>query len=377
MNRSVYDLLGLPRDLPGWKLTAKVHQVTEELAEAYHGADNVPGLLVVAVDILSDADKRERYDSLLEWSEEATEVDFGDQVERVRQAAEQLHFQLEDQPGGSVIIRNLGVQEPPSPPPPPSASPPSGSRLRAVPAQAPPNAPVQEEATQYQQELSRRYQRYGIKNGEFPPLVIGNRVYSISFSPEYVLSSAVRLPDGIHYNWTRQRDDGSRHDHAFVSWLGTAYTVEWAIGAPHRFMQLTDTRTRDCFDVAFHAPQYGSPILTSHTLWAQFPWWAQFQSRDGIKYVQYAQSEYGQTYPNRPVGPDYWFTGMSGWDKSVSAAFMAYVEEVCYWTRAHRTDFSEDPAELRQYARGDVHHVCCVFTETPKKFRKKVGLPYK
>ena len=78
MNRSVYDLLGLPRDLPGWKITAKVHQVNEELAEAYHGQENVPGLLRVAVDILRDADKRDRYDSLLEWSEDGTVVDFGD-----------------------------------------------------------------------------------------------------------------------------------------------------------------------------------------------------------------------------------------------------------------------------------------------------------
>ena len=385
MNRSVYDILGLPRDLPGWKLTSKVHQVTEELAEAYHGAENVPGLLRVAVDILSDADKRDRYDSLLEWAEEGTEVDFGDQTERVRQSAEQLHFKLEDQPGGSVLIRNLGVPEPPSPPPPPKAAPSPGQRptLRAVPVHGngpvpqEPRTPEQSDEEQQRQELSRRYERYGIVNGQFPPLPLGNRVYSISFSPPYRLSSAVRIQDGIHFNWSRQRDDGSLSEFAFVNWLGPAYTVEWAIGRPHRFMQLTDTRSRDCFDVAFYAGEYGSPILSTHTIWAQFPWWAQFQSGSSLKSVLPAQSRYSDAYPHRPVAPDYMFTATSGWDRETSAVFMTFIEEVCYWTRAHRVDFSADPAEIRQFARNDVHHVCRVFTETPKRFRKKVGLPYK
>ena len=85
--QTAYDLLDVPRGLPGWKHTKKVQNALSEVLDAFEcSADELPKVLQLALRTLSNADIRDQYDSFLEWSEDGDAVAFKnlDDIEEFR-----------------------------------------------------------------------------------------------------------------------------------------------------------------------------------------------------------------------------------------------------------------------------------------------------
>ncbi len=115
---SAYKLLDIGRDLPDWKHKLQHEEASTGLVKAY-APEQVPGIFQLYLKVLGNKDVRELYDSLLEWSEEEAEVDFGNVKVAQQELAETMHFQFEHLPNGKVRIHNKQI---PDVPPPPAAS---------------------------------------------------------------------------------------------------------------------------------------------------------------------------------------------------------------------------------------------------------------
>ena len=115
---SAYKLLDIGRDLPDWKHKLQHEEASTGLVKAY-APEQVPGIFQLYLKVLGNKDVRELYDSLLEWSEEEAEVDFGNVKVAQQELAESMHFEFEHLPNGKVRIHNKQI---PDVPPPPAAS---------------------------------------------------------------------------------------------------------------------------------------------------------------------------------------------------------------------------------------------------------------
>lgn len=364
MIASVYELLDVPRGLPGWKLGAKLHAVTAELLDAYGSRADIPAALSAGVAILQDQDERDQYDSFLEWSEDGDEVDFRGELDKMRAKAERYHFTLQEVGSGKVKVVNLGLPDVPPPPPPESLQ----ERLGR---EAGPTVRAGKQDAAPQPSLDGA--KHGLVNGYVPPVALGRRVFDVRFA-EARLIHAVHQGSAIYLQWSQTNADGRTHTTAYTDYILTKTGLDnIRVGGNYWFTQFIDTQTNKCYDGAAmqtdrREGQVG-PVILSNGLWDMFPWWMKFMDEWRVRTYYEAQNRYRDEYPDRYVAPVGYF-GDEGWTAQTSAALKTFIYQADYWTRAAGSGWQVSPANCDRLAKEMVGCYCRQTIFSPKQLRQ-------
>ena len=356
-----YDLLGISRNLPGWKIRKRLYEVIEELKEAYY--DGLPGEFVVPLETLGDQDLKDHYDSMLEWSEEGRAIDLGVNADRHIEFAEQaLHFRFERVDGGKVVIHNRGVKEPP-PPPVPASLRPSGIPPKPADSHSP-STPQGKDA-------------FGRIDGRIPPVALGQRVFEILFAPNLMLESAHVMADFVHLSWV-QHFEGRTNRFAFREFHGPLISDSFQPGRTYFALKLRELTTGEATHDVFMGTNTDRmwPLISSEGTWGRFPWhhWLTGKSATRSSARGAAQTNWQALFPGRRVPEDNYFGGRlkrADYHKLLAE----YAETVCFWARAHLAGYSVSPSKPRRLAKEDAGAYLRLCADMSPREISKLGLP--